>query len=135
EKAALLAGFGVNRLSIGVQSFHPALLTSLDRRHTSDQIPRAVEAVRRHIPALSFDLIFAAPGSTLASWTADLEAALQFEPQHLSTYGLTYEKGTPLWKQRARGLVHPIGEEAELAMYEHAIDRLAAAGFEHYEIS
>ncbi len=135
EKAALLASFGVNRVSIGVQSFRPELLTALDRRHTSDQIPRAVEVVRRFIPSFSFDLIFAAPGSTLESWAADLDAALAFEPQHLSTYGLTYEKGTPLWKDRERGLLRPIDEDGELAMYEHSMDRLAAAGFEHYEIS
>ena len=135
EKAALLASFGVNRVSIGVQSFRPELLTALDRRHTSDQIPRAVEVVRQFIPSFSFDLIFAAPGSTLASWAADLDAAIAFEPQHLSTYGLTYEKGTPLWKDRERGLLRPIDEDGELAMYEHSIDRLASAGFEHYEIS
>lgn len=125
----------MNRVSIGVQSFRPELLSALDRRHTSDQIPRAVETVRRHVPALSFDLIFAAPGSSPDSWAADLDAALAFDPQHLSTYGLTYEKGTPIWKERERGRVNVIGEDAELAMYEHAIDRLTAAGFEHYEIS
>ncbi len=135
EKAALLASFGVNRVSIGVQSFRPELLQALDRRHTSDQIPRTVEAVRRHIEELSFDLIFAAPGSTLETWAADLDAALEFEPQHISTYGLTYEKGTPLWKNRERGLAYAIGEDLELAMYEHSMDRLEAAGFEHYEIS
>jgi oxygen-independent coproporphyrinogen-3 oxidase len=135
EKAALLASFGVNRLSIGVQSFHPHLLTALERRHTSDVIPQAIEAVRPHIANLSLDLIFAAPGSTPATWAADLDAALAFEPQHLSTYGLTYEKGTPLWKDRERGRVQPVDEDGELAMYEHSMDRLAAAGFEHYEIS
>jgi oxygen-independent coproporphyrinogen-3 oxidase len=135
EKAALLAAFGVNRVSIGVQSFRPASLTALERRHTSDQIPRAVAAVRRHVPAVSFDLIFAAPGSTPATWEADLTAALTYRPEHVSTYGLTYEKGTPLWKQRERGGVRPVGEDDELAMYEHAMDRLAAAGYEHYEIS
>ena len=135
EKAAVLAAFGVNRASIGVQSFRPDSLTALDRRHTSDQIPRAVEIVRRHIPTVSFDLIFAAPGSTPAGWAADLDAALRFEPEHLSTYGLTYEKGTPLWKHRRHGVVTPVGEDDELAMYEHAIDQLTAAGFEHYEIS
>jgi oxygen-independent coproporphyrinogen III oxidase len=135
EKAALLASHGVNRLSIGVQSFHPHLLTALDRRHTSDQIPRALEAVRPHIGNLSLDLIFAAPGSTPATWAADLDSALRFQPNHLSTYGLTYEKGTPLWKDRERGRVRPVDENAELAMYELSMDRLAAAGYEHYEIS
>ena len=135
EKAALLASFGVNRVSVGVQSFRPESLAALDRRHTADQIPRAVEAARRHVGALSLDLIFAAPGSTPETWDADLAAALRFDPEHLSTYGLTYEKGTPLWKDLTRGRVRAVGEDDELAMYEHAIDRLTAAGFEHYEIS
>jgi oxygen-independent coproporphyrinogen-3 oxidase len=135
EKAKVLAESGVNRVSIGIQSFRPHLLSALDRRHTSDQIPRAVDAIRPHIPALSFDLIFAAPGQTVAEWDADLSAALAFRPDHVSTYGLTYEKGTPLWKQRSRGQVTPVDEDNELAMYRRAIDRLGAAGFEQYEIS
>src|SRR5262245_9534707 len=135
EKAAVLAAFGVNRVSIGVQSFRPETLAALERQHTPDQIPRAVEAVRKHIPAISFDLIFGAPGSMLSGWADDLNAALSFDPVHISTYGLTYEKGTQLWKDQQRGKLTPVAEEEELAMYEHAMDRLAVAGFEHYEIS
>jgi oxygen-independent coproporphyrinogen-3 oxidase len=135
EKAAVLAACGVNRVSIGVQSFQPGALAALDRRHAPEHVARAVEAVRAHIPVVSFDLIFGAPGSTVAGWAADLEAALAFGPQHVSTYGLTYETGTPRWKRRRRGALEPVGEDDELAMYEHAMDRLAAAGFEHYEIS
>ena len=135
EKAAVLAAFGVNRVSVGVQSFAPAALAALDRRHTPSHIPRAINAVRKHIPVVSFDLIFGAPGSTPAGWAADLDAAIAFAPQHISAYGLTYEKGTPLWKRRSRGTLAAVGEDDDLAMYEHAMDRLAAAGFEHYEIS
>jgi oxygen-independent coproporphyrinogen-3 oxidase len=135
EKAAVLAAFGVTRVSVGVQSFRPETLAALDRRHTADQIPRAVEAVRRRGMELSLDLIFGAPGATIEAWAADLDAALTYDPDHLSTYGLTYETGTPLWKDRRAGRVRPVGEDAELAMYEHAIARLAAAGFEHYEVS
>jgi oxygen-independent coproporphyrinogen-3 oxidase len=135
DKVRVLADAGVNRVSIGVQSFQADTLTALGRRHGVEQIGRAVEAVRRHIPAVSFDLIFAAPGQTLADWGRDLNAALRFEPDHLSTYGLTYEKGTPLWKDRARGRVVPVPEEDELAMYLHAIDTLTTAGFEQYEVS
>jgi oxygen-independent coproporphyrinogen III oxidase len=135
EKTALLAEHGVTRISVGVQSFRPESLAALDRVHTSAQIPRAVAAVRRQSLALSLDLIFAAPGSTIDSWNSDLEAALALGPDHISTYGLTYEKGTPLWKQRRGGNVLPVPEDDELAMYEHAIDRLKAAGFEHYEVS
>jgi oxygen-independent coproporphyrinogen-3 oxidase len=135
EKCRVLAAHGVTRVSVGVQSFRPHLLKSLDRLHRIEHIPRAVEAVRKHIPSLSFDLIFAAPGATLADWTADLNDALRYGTDHISTYGLTYEKGTPLWKQRFRGEVNPVTEDDELAMYETAIDFLSADGFEHYEIS
>lgn len=135
EKCKVLAAHGVTRVSVGVQSFRPHLLASLDRLHRVEHIPRAVELVRKHLPSLSFDLIFAAPGATLADWSADLADALRYGTDHLSTYGLTYEKGTPLWKQRFRGEVNPVTEDDELAMYETAIDTLAAAGFEHYEIS
>lgn len=135
EKAAVLAAFGVNRVSIGVQSFQPRLLNALDRRHRPEHVEAAVTVARRYIPVVSFDLIFAAPGSTQADWQADLATALTFRPHHISTYGLTYEKGTPLWKQRYRGAILPVPEDDELAMYEYAIDRLTAAGYEHYEIS
>jgi oxygen-independent coproporphyrinogen-3 oxidase len=134
-KVALLAEHGVTRVSVGVQSFRPESLAALDRRHTAEQIPRAVELVRKHGLHLSLDLIFAAPGSTPESWAADLDAAHALTPDHVSTYGLTYEKGTPLWKERRAGRVSPVGEDDELAMYELAIDRLTAAGFEHYEVS
>ncbi|MBM3982067.1 MAG: radical SAM family heme chaperone HemW [Planctomycetes bacterium] len=135
ERAAVMAAFGVNRVSIGVQSFRPGALAALDRRHAPEHIPRAVEAARKCGAAVSLDLIFGAPGTTPADWAADLDAALALDPRHVSTYGLTYEKGTPLWKQRHRGAVAPVPEDDELAMYEHAMDRLTAAGFEHYEIS
>ena len=135
EKASLLAAHGVNRVSLGVQSFRRETLTALDRPHSPEVIPRIVDLVRRAGHAVSLDLIFAAPGSSLESWRADLDAALALGPEHLSTYGLTYEKGTPLWKQRERGTVSAATEDLELAMYEAAIARITAAGYEHYEIS
>jgi oxygen-independent coproporphyrinogen-3 oxidase len=135
EKAEIVAAHGVNRVSIGVQSFREQSLSALDRQHTSDQIPKAVEIVHKVILNLSFDLIFAAPTSSVEDWAADLAGALRHTPQHISTYGLTYEKGTPLWKQQRRGLVQPIDEENELAMYSLAIETLQESGFEHYEIS
>jgi oxygen-independent coproporphyrinogen-3 oxidase len=135
EKAAILAEHGVTRVSVGVQSFREEALAALDRRHVAEQIPRAVEAVRHAGLELSLDLIFAAPGSTLEAWSADLDAALALAPDHISTYGLTYEKGTPLWKDRNAGRISPVLEDDELAMYELAIDRLIASGFEHYEVS
>ncbi|MGL4423932.1 MAG: radical SAM family heme chaperone HemW [Gemmataceae bacterium] len=135
EKCAVLAAAGVTRLSIGVQSFQPVLLAALDRQHGVEQIPQAVAAVRNAGFDLSFDLIFGAPGQTLSHWQADLQLAIDFQPEHLSTYGLTYEKGTPLWKARERGQLLMVPEEEELAMYEAAMDNLRAAGYEHYEVS
>jgi oxygen-independent coproporphyrinogen-3 oxidase len=135
DKVKVLADHGVTRVSLGAQSFHPHLLRILERAHGPDEAPRAVARVRRRIAQVSLDLIFAVPGQTQGEWRSDLAQALALEPDHLATYGLTYEKGTPLWKQRQRGLVRPLDEEAELALYAEAIDTLETAGFEHYEIS
>jgi oxygen-independent coproporphyrinogen-3 oxidase len=80
EKAAVLAAGGVTRVSIGVQSFAPQSLSALDRRHAPEHVGPAVEAVRRHIPVVSFDLIFGAPGSTPDAWRADLDAGARVRP-------------------------------------------------------
>jgi oxygen-independent coproporphyrinogen-3 oxidase len=135
EKITVLAAHGVTRVSLGAQSFHPHLLRVLERDHGPEEVGRAVAWVKERIDHLSLDLIFGVPGQTLAEWHQDLTSALALEPDHLSTYGLTYEKGTRLWKQRERGVVQALAEEAELELYAHALDVLAEAGFEHYEIS
>jgi oxygen-independent coproporphyrinogen-3 oxidase len=135
EKVAVLVDHGVNRVSIGVQSFDPRTLTVLERRHTAGDVPRAIEGVRRQIANFSLDLIFGVPGQTLEDWKRDIDQALAFAPPHVSTYGLTFEKGTPLWKERERGRIHALSEDDELAMYLHALDALGAAGIEQYEVS
>jgi oxygen-independent coproporphyrinogen III oxidase len=135
EPVAVLADHGINRVSLGVQSFQPDLLQTLERRHRAADVPRAVANVRQRIEHISLDLIFGTPGQTLDQWDDDLRQALALAPAHLSTYGLTYEKGTRLWKQQQRGEVRALAEESELALYAHGIDVLAAAGFAHYEIS
>jgi oxygen-independent coproporphyrinogen-3 oxidase len=135
DKVNVLADHGITRVSLGAQSFHPHLLRVLDRQHAPSEVPRAVEAVRRRIAQVSLDLIFGVPGQTEAHWRDDLARALALEPDHLSTYGLTYEKGTPLWKRHRRGELRPLDEDAELALYKTAIDILEVADFEHYEIS
>jgi oxygen-independent coproporphyrinogen-3 oxidase len=134
-KADVLASGGVNRVSLGAQSFQPDLLRALERNHSPEEVPRALELVRPRFPFWSFDLIFGVPGSTPKLWADDLETALGLGPSHLSCYGLVYEKGTALWKQERAGLVRPVDEEAERAMYEHTMDRLAAEGLPMYEIS
>jgi oxygen-independent coproporphyrinogen-3 oxidase len=135
DRITVLADAGVNRVSLGAQSFHPHLLQALERSHNAGEVARAVERVHGLIPRVSLDLIFGVPGQTLEAWHTDLAHALALAPDHVSTYGLTYEKGTPLWKRRQRGLVQALGEEDELALYAAAIEALEAAGYEHYEIS
>ncbi len=135
DKVAVLAAHGVNRVSLGAQSFQPATLKALDRDHDPAAVGRAFDLLRPAIENVSLDLIFGAPGQTRAGWAADLECALALAPSHVSAYGLTYEKGTPLWRQKRLGVVQAVEENDERAMMEHALDRLAAAGFRHYEVS
>ena len=134
-KVAVLAAAGVNRISLGAQSFRPALLATLERNHAAQEVERAVELVRTRFARWSLDLIFGIPGSTLADCQADIAAALALGPSHLSCYGLVYEKGTNLWKQWQAGQVVAVDEETERAMYETVIDQLALAGLTMYEIS
>jgi oxygen-independent coproporphyrinogen-3 oxidase len=132
----VLVGGGVNRLSLGAQSFHPRLLESLQRRHVPEAVGRSVARARAAgIDDVSLDLIFAIPGQSLDEWVADLDSALALAPDHLSCYGLTYEPGTPLTARLRRGAVVRVEQDLEADMYEAAMDRLGAAGFEHYEIS
>ncbi len=135
EKSALLAEHGVNRLSLGGQSFQPHVLRVLERDHQPSDVARAVEQARELIPQVSIDLIFGVPGQTFEQWRADLQRGIKLDVAHISTYGLTYEKGTRLWKQREAGEVRAVDEELERTMYELAMDLLPAAGFEQYEIS
>jgi oxygen-independent coproporphyrinogen-3 oxidase len=125
----------VNRVSLGAQSFQPALLSALERNHAPEEVGRAIELVRPRFERWSFDLIFGVPGSTVSLWADDLSTALALRPSHLSCYGLVYEKGTALWKQWQTGQVRAIDEEAERTMYAHTIDTLASAGLDQYEIS
>ncbi|MEX0718904.1 MAG: radical SAM family heme chaperone HemW [Planctomycetaceae bacterium] len=135
EHVRVLADGGVNRISLGAQSFDSAVLATLERDHRGEDVRRAVERVRARIDNISLDLIFGVPGQDLASWDATLDQALALEPRHVSTYGLTFEKGTRFWSRRSRGELHTLPDETERSMYAHAMDRLAAAGFEQYEIS
>ncbi|MBX3413031.1 MAG: radical SAM family heme chaperone HemW [Pirellulales bacterium] len=135
EKADLLAELGVTRISLGAQSFEATKLRTLERDHSPDEVRRAFALARERFPSVSLDLIFAAPGETLAGWQTDLDAALELSPDHVSTYGLTFERGTTFWGRLDRGDLAAAPEELERDMYARAIDRLTAAGFEHYEVS
>lgn len=135
DKMRLLADLGVTRLSLGAQSFQADKLNQLDRDHGADEIRHSVECARRFIRSISLDLIFGVPGETLPTWEADIAAAVELAPEHISTYGLTFERGSRFWGRRLHGQLLPVDEELERAMFGAAIDRLIAAGFEHYEIS
>ena len=127
---------GVNRLSIGIQSFQDPLLALIGRRHNAAQ---AIEAVKMAQQAgfdnLSIDLMYALPTQTIRQWQADIQTALQLRIQHISCYGLMYEEGTPLTQQMEAGTLEAINEETENAMYDELCKRLKEAGFEHYEVS
>jgi oxygen-independent coproporphyrinogen-3 oxidase len=131
-----LRAAGVNRLSIGVQSFEPVELRVLGRRHSPDDVREVVRAARAAgFTNVSLDLIFGTPGQTEESWDASLAAAVGLGVEHISCYGLTIEEGTPYATWFARDPAAFAGESREATMYALAIERLRAAGFEHYEIS
>lgn len=130
------AAAGVNRVSLGVQSFDPAVLAWMHRTHTESDVPRAVAALRdAGIANLSLDLIYALPEALHRDWDRDLERALALEPEHLSLYGLTVERQTPLGHWVERGAAVPSPDERYAREFLLADARLGAAGFEHYEVS
>ncbi|MBI1367507.1 MAG: radical SAM family heme chaperone HemW [Planctomycetes bacterium] len=136
ELLDVLVSGGVNRMSIGCQSFNMAHLKTLERWHDPANVERAMSLARAAgIDNLNLDLIFAIPGQTLGEWREDLARAIALGPRHLSCYSLMYEPNTPLTKKLELGRLTRMDEELEAAMYEATIDDLAAAGFEQYEIS
>jgi oxygen-independent coproporphyrinogen III oxidase len=136
EYAELLAAAGVNRISMGAQSFNHAELSVLERHHQPDDVPRSLDIFRAAgIRRLNIDLIFAIPGQTMESWMKSLESAIALGTQHLSCYGLTYEPNTPLAVRRRLGLVKSADPELELEMLTATRARLRAAGLQSYEIS
>lgn len=134
-KLEILAEAGVNRLSLGVQSFEAADLEILERNHRAEEIVAVVSRLKRRFENFSLDLIFGVPGQTLASWRKTLRRAIDLGPTHVSTYGLTFEQGTAFWLRREKGELLPSPEERERDMYATAMDDLGAAGYEQYEIS
>jgi oxygen-independent coproporphyrinogen-3 oxidase len=135
QMVATLSALGVTRLSLGGQSFRAEKLRLLERDHDANCIRLAVEHAKRANMQVALDLIFATPRETLDDWSADLDAGLALEPDHISTYGLTFERGTAFWGRRLRGELAEVDEELQRDMYALAIDRLLTAGYEHYEVS
>jgi len=127
---------GVNRISLGSQSFDDSVLVWMHRTHDAAAIDKAVDAARgAGIENLSLDLIFALPERTMRSWEDDVTKALALQPSHLSLYGLTIESHTPLGRWKARGDVIETPEEHYEREFLHAHEALTGAGLEHYEVS
>lgn len=134
--ASLLVQLGVNRVSMGVQSFVDSELRFMRRRHSSAQALRAVDLLRHAgVTNVSIDMIYGVPGQTLTSWAESVDQALSLDVQHLSAYNLTYEENTPLTAMWRRHEFTPVDDDDCVAMYGLLRDRLSEAGYEHYEIS
>ena len=136
QKVVHLRQLGVNRISLGVQSFDDRRLSFLNRRHTAQQALDAIDLLRAEgVENISIDLIFGLPGQQLADWNKELAQAFELPITHLSAYSLMYEKGTPLHYARERGAVKECDEETSLSMFQMLCTSAQCAGFEQYEIS
>lgn len=136
DKLRALRQTGINRLSIGIQSFQDHLLQRISRRHDSEGAVRAVrEAQEAGFGNISIDLIYGLPGQTIPMWEEDIETALRLNVQHISCYCLSYEQGTQLMRQLERGEVQEQDEDTLNRMYDLLCDKLEQAGYEHYEVS
>ena len=127
---------GLNRLSIGIQSFQDDELELLGRIHTADEAIHCVQASRQAgFENISLDLMFGLPGSSLSRWEENLSRALDLQPEHISIYNLTVEEETPFGQQQQAGTLVLLGEELQIEMYQRAGILLSDAGYEQYEIS
>jgi len=136
EKLSALKQLGINRLSIGIQSFDDTVLKFLNRAHDSGEATRCVSGARKEgFNNISVDLIYAIPGQTQDTWKKNIEKTLQLSPEHISAYALTIEKKTPFGQWQKKGQLQPVAEEVAAEQFEVLMDRMQDAGYEHYEIS
>ncbi len=127
---------GINRLSIGIQSFSDEELKFLGRIHDAGQAKNTLKiAERAGFDNVSIDLIYALPGQTLTSWKQSLKTAMEYQPRHISAYNLIFEPGTPFFRQLQHGKMHPLPEDLEVGFFNFTKDFLNEAGYDHYEIS
>lgn len=127
---------GINRISMGIQTFDDSRLQFIRRRHNASQAEKAVMTIREEgIHNVSIDLMFGFPNQTMDEWITDIDKAIALHPTHISAYSLMYEEGTPLFRMLQKGEISQIDDETSLAMYTELINRLTANGYEHYEIS
>ncbi len=136
ERCRAWVAMGVNRVSLGAQTFDPAVLDWMHRVHGPARIPNAVAVLREAgLTNVSLDLIFGLPEDLGRDWRRDLDAALALEPAHLSLYGLTVEPHTPLHRWAGRGEIRPVSEERYAAEYLAAVAALGSRGYAFYEVS
>lgn len=136
EKIRSLMDQGVNRFSLGIQSFIDRDLKVLGRIHTSLEGMRAIEVMKKEgVKNLSIDLIYGIPGQSMKEWQFNLSKTIEYQPEHLSTYELTPERGTPIYDLIAEGGLKKPDDDTILNMYRRAIEDLTSAGYVHYEIS
>ena len=136
EKLEEIRAIGINRLSIGIQSFDDNLLKYLNRVHDANGARRCLKHARAAgFSNISIDVIYAIPGLSQKIWKATLQEALHFLPEHISSYGLTIEERTVFGNWSKRGKLHPMDEENSAQQFEMLTDMLHQAGYEHYEIS
>lgn len=127
---------GINRISMGIQTFDDSRLQFIRRRHNASRAEKAVMTIREEeIHNVSIDLMFGFPNQTMDEWVTDIEKAIALHPTHISAYSLMYEEDTPLFRMLQKGEINQIDDETNLAMYTELINRLTANGYEHYEIS
>ena len=126
---------GVNRLSVGVQSFIPEELSAMNRAHNTSQAINVLEQVQHHFNNFSLDLIYGVPGSTMKSWEKNIATALSFQPSHISSYALTVEPKTVLAKQVSDQQVQLLPEEITVQQFDFLVDSLTEKGYDHYELS
>ena len=127
---------GINRISMGIQTFDDSRLQFIRRRHNASQAEKAVMTIREEgIHNVSIDRMFGFPNQTMDEWVTDIDKAIALHPTHISAYSLMYEEDTPLFHMLQKGEINQIDDETSLAMYTELINRLTANGYEHYEIS
>lgn len=135
RKADLLKRFGVNRISLGVQSWDDALLEILGREHNAGQAAESIQILRSAgFSNINVDLMFGLPGQTIEQWQTSLEKTIALEPEHVSTYCLTYEEDTEFFARHMRGELRQ-DSDADAEFFDVAMSMLQSAGYEHYEIS
>lgn len=135
EKARLLHQFGINRISLGVQSWNPQVLKTLGRIHDAAQSERTYNLLREAgFENINIDLMFAVPGQTLRQWQGTLDKTVALRPEHISAYCLTYEEDTDFFRKLAGGHFQQ-NNDWDADLFETTMDTLSGAGYAHYEIS